>query len=87
MIEARIVIADDKWGRQLGARFGTQSAFGSGNRNYGVSGTLTDTVAPLVEQPAVARIGEPHEPGRPRRPSTAARRASIPPAASPSSST
>ena len=27
LIEARIVIADDKWGRQLGARFGTQSAF------------------------------------------------------------
>jgi len=51
MIEARIVIADDKWGRQLGARFGTQSAFGSGNRNYGVSGTLTDTVSPLSNNP------------------------------------
>jgi type IV pilus assembly protein PilQ len=51
MIEARIVIADDKWGRSLGARFGTQSAFGSGNRNYGVSGTLTDTVSPLSNNP------------------------------------
>ena len=51
MIEARIVIADDKWGRQLGARFGTQSAFGSGNRNYGVSGTLVDTVQPLSNNP------------------------------------
>jgi type IV pilus assembly protein PilQ len=51
MIEARIVIADDKWGRQLGARFGTQSAFGSGNRNYGVSGALTDTVSPLANNP------------------------------------
>lgn len=51
MIEARIVIADDKWGRQLGARFGTQSAFNSGNRNYGVSGSLTDTVAPLSNNP------------------------------------
>ncbi len=51
MIEARIVIADDKWGRQLGARFGTQSAFGSGNRNYGVSGSLVDTVAPLSNNP------------------------------------
>jgi len=51
MIEARIVIADDKWGRQLGARFGTQSAFGSGNRNYGVSGSLTDTVQPLSNNP------------------------------------
>ena len=51
MIEARIVIADDKWGRQLGARFGTQSAFGSGNRNYGVSGSLTASVSPLSNNP------------------------------------
>ncbi|HRE12746.1 MAG TPA: type IV pilus secretin PilQ family protein, partial [Usitatibacteraceae bacterium] len=51
MIEARIVIADDKWGRQLGARFGTQSAFSSGSRNYGVSGSLTDTVSPLSNNP------------------------------------
>ena len=51
MIEARIVIADDKWGRQLGARFGTQSAFASGNRNYGVSGTLVDTANPLSNNP------------------------------------
>ena len=51
MIEARIVIADDKWGRQLGARFGTQSAFSSGGRNYGVSGSLTDTVSPLANNP------------------------------------
>ncbi|MCM2328087.1 MAG: type IV pilus secretin PilQ [Lysobacter sp.] len=51
MIEARIVIADDKWGRQLGARFGTQSAFSNGNRNYGVSGSLTDTVSPLSNNP------------------------------------
>jgi len=51
MIEARIVIADDKWGRSLGARFGTQSAFGSGNRNYGVSGSLVDTVSPLANNP------------------------------------
>jgi type IV pilus assembly protein PilQ len=54
MIEARIVIADDKWGRQLGARFGTQSAFNSGNRNYGVSGTLVDTVNPLANN-AISR--------------------------------
>ncbi|MBK8322122.1 MAG: type IV pilus secretin PilQ [Betaproteobacteria bacterium] len=51
MIEARIVIADDKWGRQLGARFGTQSAFNSGSRNYGISGTLTDTANPLSNNP------------------------------------
>ena len=39
LIEARIVIADDKWGRQLGVRFGTQSAFNTNNYNFGVSGT------------------------------------------------
>jgi type IV pilus assembly protein PilQ len=51
LIEARIVIADDKWGRQLGARFGTQSAFNSRTYNMGVSGSLTDTVAPLDNNP------------------------------------
>ena len=52
LIEARIVIADDKWGRQLGVRFGTQSAFNTNNYNLGVSGTLTDTVNPLTNNPA-----------------------------------
>src|SRR6185437_14961035 len=51
LIEARIVIADDKWGRQLGARFGTQSAFNTNNYNVGVSGSLTDTVNPLGNNP------------------------------------
>jgi type IV pilus assembly protein PilQ len=51
LIEARIVIADDKWGRQLGARFGTQSAFNSNNYNFGVSGTGVDTVSPLANNP------------------------------------
>ena len=32
VIEARIVIADDKWGRQLGARFGSQTGFTIGTR-------------------------------------------------------
>jgi type IV pilus assembly protein PilQ len=52
LIEARIVIADDKWGRQLGARFGTQSAFNTNNYNVGVSGTLVDTVQPVGNNPA-----------------------------------
>jgi type IV pilus assembly protein PilQ len=51
LIEARIVIADDKWGRQLGARFGTQSAFNTNNYNIGVSGSLTDTITPLTNNP------------------------------------
>jgi type IV pilus assembly protein PilQ len=52
LIEARIVIADDKWGRQLGVRFGTQSAFNTNNYNVGVSGTLTDSTNPLNNNPA-----------------------------------
>ncbi len=51
LIEARIVIADDKWGRQLGARFGTQSAFNTNNYNLGVSGNLLDTAAPVGNNP------------------------------------
>ena len=51
LIEARIVIADDKWGRQLGARFGTQSVFSSNQYNFGVSGTALDTVAPVANNP------------------------------------
>jgi type IV pilus assembly protein PilQ len=51
LIEARIVIADDRWGRQLGARFGTQSAFNSNSYNFGVSGNLNDTVTPLANNP------------------------------------
>jgi type IV pilus assembly protein PilQ len=51
LIEARIVIADDKWGRQLGARFGTQSAFNTSNYNLGVSGSALDTVNPLANNP------------------------------------
>jgi len=51
LIEARIVIADDKWGRQLGARFGTQSAFNSNNYNFGVSGNLLDTSVNIPQNP------------------------------------
>ena len=51
LIEARIVIADDKWGRQLGARFGTQTAFNTGSYNFGISGTPYDSTAPLQSNP------------------------------------
>jgi len=41
VIEARIVIADDKWGRQLGARFGAQTGFTIGSRySVGQGGSL-----------------------------------------------
>jgi type IV pilus assembly protein PilQ len=40
MIEARIVIADDKFTRQLGARFNFGAGFNAGGRNFGVGSTL-----------------------------------------------
>ncbi len=40
MIEARIVIADDKYGRQLGARFGSGSGITTNGRNVGIGGNL-----------------------------------------------
>jgi type IV pilus assembly protein PilQ len=40
MIEARIVIADDKWSKQLGFRFGGRAGFNRNNTNLGVSSTL-----------------------------------------------
>jgi type IV pilus assembly protein PilQ len=51
MIEARIVIADDKWGRQLGARFGLQAGYNRGNTNVGTSGTITNTNSGLANNP------------------------------------
>src|SRR4029078_10478584 len=51
VIESRIVIADDKFGRQLGVRFGMQTGF-TLNRRYagGVGG-------PLNTQPVVSTRG------------------------------
>ncbi len=40
LIEARVVIADDRFSRQLGARFGTSSATTANGRNIGVAGNL-----------------------------------------------
>jgi type IV pilus assembly protein PilQ len=39
-IEARVVIADDRFSRELGARFGTSSGSTVNGRNVGISGTL-----------------------------------------------
>ncbi|MBI3146915.1 MAG: type IV pilus secretin PilQ [Betaproteobacteria bacterium] len=41
LVEARVVIADDRFSRQLGARFGTQGAYGvTNNLAMGVSGNI-----------------------------------------------
>ena len=39
LIEARVVIADDKFSRQLGARFGIGAGIHSNGRNIGITGT------------------------------------------------
>lgn len=43
MIESRIVIADDKFGKALGVRFGVQKQH-TGNNSYSTSGTLGNTI-------------------------------------------
>jgi type IV pilus assembly protein PilQ len=45
LIEARIVIADDKFSRQLGARFGVSAQRSGDSNSTGVSGNLTDSGA------------------------------------------
>lgn len=44
MIESRLVIADEKFGKALGVRFGVQKQQVSGNNRLGVSGSLGNTV-------------------------------------------
>ena len=39
LIEARVVIADDKFSRQLGARFGIGAGINNNGRNIGITGT------------------------------------------------
>ena len=45
MIESRLVLADDKFGKSLGARFGVQSATTPGNNNLSIGGTLNNAGA------------------------------------------
>jgi type IV pilus assembly protein PilQ len=56
LIEARIVIADDKFSRQLGARFGVQGPGKTSNQQLGYGSTLSDTVVhagvPITGSPA-----------------------------------
>ncbi len=45
MIESRLVLADDKFSKSLGARFGVQSANTGGNAGYSLGGSLNNTGA------------------------------------------
>jgi len=44
MIESRLVLADEKFGKSLGARFGVQKQH-AGDNSYAVGGQLSDTLA------------------------------------------
>lgn len=44
MIESRLVIADEKFGKSLGARFGIQNQASSGSTRIGQSGTLGNAI-------------------------------------------
>ena len=68
LIEARIVIADDKWGSQLGAKFGSIAGSNRSGRNFGVApdlnssaavagGSLTAPVIPNVNLPVAGAAG------------------------------
>lgn len=58
LIDARIVIADDKFSRQLGTRFGFQGGYKAGGTNIGIGGNSTDAnrigsgTTPLANQTA-----------------------------------
>jgi type IV pilus assembly protein PilQ len=45
MIEARIVIADDKWSKQLGFRFGGRAGYNRGGNNVGLGSTIAPSEA------------------------------------------
>lgn len=58
MIESRLVIADERFGRSLGARFGVQKQQASGNNRYGSSGTLGNTITQRTTDPTTGVITE-----------------------------
>ncbi|MCB5188757.1 type IV pilus secretin PilQ [Methylobacillus caricis] len=58
MIESRLVIADEKFGRSLGARFGVQKQQASGDTRYGSSGTLGNTITQRTTDPTTGVITE-----------------------------
>ena len=57
MIESRLVIADDKFGKSLGARFGVQSATTPGQNNLSIGGTLNNAGSATGSGGAAANTG------------------------------
>jgi type IV pilus assembly protein PilQ len=59
VIESRIVIADDKYSRELGARFGFSAGLNTNGRNVGIGGNNFGTGTNLLGTNNVARGGAP----------------------------
>ena len=57
MIESRLVVADDRFSKSLGARFGVQSATTPGKNNLSVGGTLNNAGAATGVGGAAANTG------------------------------
>lgn len=60
LIEAKIVIADDKFGRDLGAKFGLSGRNRSGNTSIGLGGTLENSGSNAAAIAANAITGVPN---------------------------
>ena len=57
MIESRLVLADEKFSKELGARFGVQSATTPGNNNLSIGGRLNNAGSPTGSGGAAANTG------------------------------
>jgi type IV pilus assembly protein PilQ len=57
MIESRIVLADDKFGKSLGARFGVRHSATSGNNVISLGGTLNNTTAATGSTTTTSAVG------------------------------
>ncbi len=57
MIESRLVVADDKFSKQLGARFGVQSATTPGKNALSIGGNLNNTSAATGSTTTASAIG------------------------------
>ena len=62
MIESRLVIADDKYSRALGARFGVNKLNTTGNSSYAIGGNLAQTSTVGVSQVSTTGVSGPTSP-------------------------
>ena len=62
MIESRLVIADDKYSRALGARFGVNKLNTTGNSSYAIGGNLAQTSTVGASQASTTGVSGPTSP-------------------------